>query len=568
MKAIINAGYIRDFGPAGAGYLNNFSGNSPAGGNCTITFSSVQNRVGMETWCNDADNITLTLFNGATQVGQQTFQVNGPAVNGFTWIGMQSAIGFDRVLVDANPGSNGAMGIDNLRFEACAASYDFAWSGPNGYSSNDTVLTALCAGDYNVVVTNQSTGCQEMRTINVPEPDLLVVAMCADTQYVAAAYGPESQALITTTTTGGTAAYSYLWSNGETTDFIYVRPDSTTSYTVVVTDYHGCTATATTVVVVVDVLCPSSKTSKSSKASKASKVEIVLCKTKVKSNKSQSSKASAGSGPKEVCVKASQVSALLNPSVGSKSSAKSQKSIYRLGPCDFSGSFDNDDCGEPVWYECGCDGGLASLTVSYSGGAGQVVSAGNKHAVADNGDGTYTITAVSSKSSKASKSGSGCNKLKSSITLTGGASIHTSCSQPIGPGMVFGDYTVVSFTDCDGNYCQKQVTDKLLVVDPASVNTDANAAVAAVNGVTFEAMPNPFATSTTIKFTTEVDDYVTLVVYSTNSTEVSTLFEGAVKADKTYEIEFNPADKASGLYISKLIMRSGTTLHQKLVMTR
>ncbi|MFN8337400.1 MAG: hypothetical protein U0T36_00090 [Saprospiraceae bacterium] len=45
----------------------------------------------------------------------------------------------------------------------------------------------------------------------------------------------------TLTATGGT---SYLWNNGETTNWITVSPSATTEYSVTVTDGKGCQATA------------------------------------------------------------------------------------------------------------------------------------------------------------------------------------------------------------------------------------------------------------------------------------------------------------------------------------
>ncbi|MFN8337396.1 MAG: hypothetical protein U0T36_00070 [Saprospiraceae bacterium] len=43
------------------------------------------------------------------------------------------------------------------------------------------------------------------------------------------------------TATGGTF---YVWSNGETTNWITVSPSATTEYSVTVTDGNGCQATA------------------------------------------------------------------------------------------------------------------------------------------------------------------------------------------------------------------------------------------------------------------------------------------------------------------------------------
>jgi hypothetical protein len=80
--------------------------------------------------------------------------------------------------------------------------------------------------------------------------------------------------------------------------------------------------------------------------------------------------------------------------------------------------------------------GLRSLTLEYSGGAGADLSV-YKGEIVDNGDGTYTITPAD-----------GYDKLKSSTTIfLDGVEIqkiHTSCSQPIDVGYVYGDFTVVA----------------------------------------------------------------------------------------------------------------------------
>ena len=48
--------------------------------------------------------------------------------------------------------------------------------------------------------------------------------------------------------TGGTPPYSYLWNTGATTDFIKACPDTTTTYSVTVTDSTGAVDTASTIV--------------------------------------------------------------------------------------------------------------------------------------------------------------------------------------------------------------------------------------------------------------------------------------------------------------------------------
>ena len=58
---------------------------------------------------------------------------------------------------------------------------------------------------------------------------------------------------------GGTAPYTYLWSNGATTMNQVVSLGANTTYTVTVTDANGCTATADHSVTLINILCPDGK---------------------------------------------------------------------------------------------------------------------------------------------------------------------------------------------------------------------------------------------------------------------------------------------------------------------
>jgi hypothetical protein len=69
-------------------------------------------------------------------------------------------------------------------------------------------------------------------------------------------YGPQSVTL-TTSVSGSTGPYTYLWSNGATTASITVSPTAGTDYTVAVKDGNGCRSNASNVlhVSVIDVRC-------------------------------------------------------------------------------------------------------------------------------------------------------------------------------------------------------------------------------------------------------------------------------------------------------------------------
>ena len=96
--------------------------------------------------------------------------------------------------------------------------------------------TGLPAGTFFVKITDQ-TGCLANYFVTITEPDPLLVT--SDVTDLLCYQVPEGKIMLVVT--GGTAAYSYQWSNGETTANVGGLPAGT--YTVVIEDTKGCTAT-------------------------------------------------------------------------------------------------------------------------------------------------------------------------------------------------------------------------------------------------------------------------------------------------------------------------------------
>lgn len=89
--------------------------------------------------------------------------------------------------------------------------------------------------------TTTALGCPRVETLNLTIP-VVEASIIGNTQIE---IGGE-----TTLTAGG--GVSYVWSNGETGESITVSPTENTTYSVVVTDENGCTATAETTVYVTE----------------------------------------------------------------------------------------------------------------------------------------------------------------------------------------------------------------------------------------------------------------------------------------------------------------------------
>jgi gliding motility-associated-like protein len=134
----------------------------------------------------------------------------------------------------------GNTGSININPMGGTPGYTYAWS--NGSTTQD--LGSLSAGNYNVTVTD-ANGCTNnsfSALITQPAAGINVVGNSSS----ALCYGGTS-GTINITTTGGTPAYSYAWSNGSTTEDMSGLGAG--NYSVVVTDANGCTNSSFSILV-------------------------------------------------------------------------------------------------------------------------------------------------------------------------------------------------------------------------------------------------------------------------------------------------------------------------------
>jgi hypothetical protein len=134
--------------------------------------------------------------------------------------------------------TNGSI---NLTTVGGCAPYTYAWS--NGATTED--ISGLGAGSYSVNVTD-ANGCTTSASFTLTQPALLTssgvksVYACG---YNVSCFG-SCNGSINLSASGGASctAYSYLWSNGATTEDVSGLCAGT--YSVTVTDANGCTTTS------------------------------------------------------------------------------------------------------------------------------------------------------------------------------------------------------------------------------------------------------------------------------------------------------------------------------------
>lgn len=133
--------------------------------------------------------------------------------------------------VDCNGGDNGTI---NLDVTGGVAPYLYTW---NNTSQTTQDVDSLTAGMYTVIVTD-AEGCTSTQTYTVSQPNAIQVSFPVLQN---AACG-QSNGFVSVSANGGVPGYSFLWSNSSVADTIFNLTAG--SYTVTVTDFKGCTASA------------------------------------------------------------------------------------------------------------------------------------------------------------------------------------------------------------------------------------------------------------------------------------------------------------------------------------
>ena len=171
--------------------------------------------------------ITITDANGCQL--NDTVNLTEPAPLGITMSGTDiSCFGFtDGVAVGTVTGGTPLTGGSE--------DYSYSWSPDMG--SNDTI-TGLSSGTYTITATD-ANGCQITDNVTLSEPPVPLTSSIVGTD-VNCFGGSDGNAVVSPN--GGTSPYTYLWNNGDVDNTANAVVAGT--YTVTVTDNHGCTTSS------------------------------------------------------------------------------------------------------------------------------------------------------------------------------------------------------------------------------------------------------------------------------------------------------------------------------------
>lgn len=169
-------------------------------------------------------NVTVTGTGGCTAT--QSFVLTQPAA---------LSASATATAVSCFGGTNGNV---NLTASGGTAPYSFSWvrSG-GGFAASTQDIGSLSAGTYNVTITD-ARGCTTAASAVVSQPTQ--VALANTVANVSCNGGANGS--INLTPSGGTPAYTFIWSHGATTEDIGSRAAGT--YIVTATDSRGCTASS------------------------------------------------------------------------------------------------------------------------------------------------------------------------------------------------------------------------------------------------------------------------------------------------------------------------------------
>jgi uncharacterized repeat protein (TIGR01451 family)/gliding motility-associated-like protein len=181
------------------------------------------------------NNQAVTEDLASVGVGTYTVTVtDAGGCQGITSVTVTQPAPLSLIVTPVNPlCPNTATGSVDLTVSGGTSPYTYQWSGPNGYTAISEDIGFIPIGLYYVIVTD-AYGCSATQTTSLVNPTPISATY---TSTPVQCYGG-SNGTVDVTVSGGTAPYTYNWSNGAITQDLQNRPAG--NDTLIVTDSYGC----------------------------------------------------------------------------------------------------------------------------------------------------------------------------------------------------------------------------------------------------------------------------------------------------------------------------------------
>ena len=164
-------------------------------------------------------NYTLTVTDASGCMQVETFSIAEPAILSST---------ATQLNVSCFGESTGSI---NLSVSGGTTPYTFSWS--NGAITED--LTNIPAGNFSVTITD-AKGCTDVQNFTISQPPSALAVASSVNQITC---NGAADGIINLSVSGGSAPYSFNWSNGSTSEDLNSLPAG--NFNVTVTDNNGCT---------------------------------------------------------------------------------------------------------------------------------------------------------------------------------------------------------------------------------------------------------------------------------------------------------------------------------------
>ncbi|MFD1613904.1 PKD domain-containing protein [Gelatiniphilus marinus] len=182
--------------------------------------------------------ITVTDANSCTPI-IQSFQIIEPPVLDVSLNNQVDIICFGE--------ATGAINIDvvggrPIEISPGVFDYNYAWTGPNGFTSSSQNISNLIAGTYNLTVTDKSNCIDTLEVILDQSDEIIIDYTATEIE----CYGDNNASITINNISGGNAPYNIQWSNlgsGNVQNNL-----SAGTYVITVTDDTNCIQTATIVI--------------------------------------------------------------------------------------------------------------------------------------------------------------------------------------------------------------------------------------------------------------------------------------------------------------------------------